>query len=95
MNLFEQQDQIKSTELTIDKTIDDLRERFGFHVVKRASALLNKETENFDAKKGNSVFPGRKKDYNLEENPDNKILYKKDKTERTKYLDYLNKEEDS
>ncbi len=95
VNLFEQQDQIKSTELTIDKTIDDLRERFGFHVVKRASALLNKETENFDAKKGNSVFPGRKKDYNLEENPDNKILYKKDKTERTKYLEYFNKKEDS
>ncbi len=27
-----------------------------FHVVERASALLNKETENFNVKKGNSVF---------------------------------------
>ncbi|WP_236261962.1 DNA polymerase Y family protein [Erysipelothrix aquatica] len=90
INLFDSIEQEKTRELTIDKTIDELRERFGFHVVKRASALLDKETENFDAKNSNSVFPGRKKDYDLDnDNIENDILYKKDKRSQKIMEEYL------
>lgn len=44
-------------EAQIDKTIEDLRKRFGFKVIKRANALLNEQTENFNPNASKSVLP--------------------------------------
>ena len=90
INLFETVDSDATRSLTVDKTIDALRDKFGFHVVKRASSLLNKDIENFDAKNSNSVFPGRKKDYNLDtDNLQNNILRKKDKYDQKSRVDFI------
>ncbi|QIK70894.1 DNA polymerase IV [Erysipelothrix sp. HDW6C] len=72
MGLFERSQIEDQKEHTIDTTIDMLRDKFGFHTIKRGSALLNKDIENFDAKRAHSVFPGRKRIDNDEENLDNK-----------------------
>lgn len=63
INLFEQYTAEEVRQEKIDKTIDALRKRFGYHVVKRASAVLDETTENLDVKKGNVIFPGRSKDF--------------------------------
>ena len=90
INLFETVDSDATRSLTVDKTIDALRDKFGFHVVKRASSILNKDIENFDAKNSNSVFPGRKKDYNLDtDNLQNNILRKKDKYDQKSRVDFI------
>ena len=62
ISIFDEINEDKKDQETIEKTIEELRERFGYHVVKRASALLDKATENLDVKKGNVVYPGRSKD---------------------------------
>lgn len=76
MNLFETIEH-KDEEKVIDETIEMLRNKFGFHTIKRASSLLNKEVDAFDAKNDNVVFPGRKGDYDTTKRHENKILRKK------------------
>lgn len=63
INLFENTKQSPQKQEIIDDTINMLRERFGYNVIKRASAVMDRSTENFDAKKGNVLYPGRKKDH--------------------------------
>ncbi|QIK57612.1 DNA polymerase IV [Erysipelothrix sp. HDW6A] len=66
ISIFENTKESNQKQAIIDDTIDKLRDKFGYNVIKRASAVMDKDTENFDAKRRNVLYPGRKKDYDVD-----------------------------
>lgn len=66
ISIFENTKESNQKQAIIDDTIDKLRDKFGYNVIKRASAVMDKDTENFDAKRRNVLYPGRKKDYDID-----------------------------
>ena len=66
ISIFENTKESNQKQAIIDDTIDKLRDKFGYNVIKRASAVMDKDTENFNAKRRNVLYPGRKKDYDID-----------------------------
>lgn len=66
ISIFENTKESNHKQAVIDDTIDKLRDKFDYNVIKRASAVMDKDTENFDAKRRNVLYPGRKKEYDVE-----------------------------
>ena len=56
LNLFEDAVEVVDARI-IDRTIDDIRDRYGFDVVKRCSVLLDEELTDLNPKENHTIFP--------------------------------------
>ena len=56
LNLFEDAVEVVDARI-IDRTIDDIRDRYGFNVVKRCSVLLDEELTDLNPKENHTIFP--------------------------------------
>lgn len=92
LNLFDSGFEHKENKV-IDETIEMLRDKFGFHTIKRASSLLNKEVDSFNAKGDNVVYPGSKAEYDTSKKHDNNILRKKKMSKSEKEAWHVSKGE--